>query len=297
MGKAMNRNKRALIQRLTTLLAYRVLQLTPEFWQTPILKWQLQTEMRLLAIEQLKLPEANHQAAVKLAFCKGLQDWQREHPDRDLTDEEYAWWLWYGSEIGALPDNWAINLMCETINNDYDQFIRNVEKMKQDGEIPESLPPLELAALLLNPPDVSMGKIPPGHSFWHSLGVNDAGEWHAKDGLTRLITVAKRINANARTYLRLLARKESRQGTSDKLEYVPNYTGLEPSIDDNISDLERKDERLRLLEQLKPRELDLFNAELERREAEKTREQWYGADKAQKVTQRIKYLKTKYSKH
>lgn len=192
----MDESKRALIQRLTTLLAFRVLLLTPEFWRIPVLKWQQQIEMRLLDIEQLKLPEAENQEAVKLAFCEGLQDWQREHPDRDLTDEEYAWWVWYGHELGALPDNWGIKLMVDTINNDYALFIRNFEKMKQDGVIPDRLSPLEFAALLLDPPEVNISQIPPGNSFWVSPGIQDAGEWHAKDRLARLIATTKKINAN-----------------------------------------------------------------------------------------------------
>ena len=69
----MDEDKQALIQQLTTHLAFRVLLLTPEIWQIPVLKWQYSVEMRLLDIEKLKLPEAERQEAVKLAFCEDLK--------------------------------------------------------------------------------------------------------------------------------------------------------------------------------------------------------------------------------
>jgi hypothetical protein len=77
------------------------------------------------------------------------------------------------------------------------------------------------------------------------------------------------------------------------------YDVADNSIDRVDTDLDNDQAaiRVRQIEQLKPRELDLLNDELERLEAKKTREQWYGSDKASKITQQVKYLKAKYSKH
>ena len=216
-------------------------RIPPEFWQIPILKWLIQTEERVNAIEELKLPEDDRQEAILLAYYQSLQDWQQEHRGRDLTDEEFTWWTWYGSTRGILPHNWGIKLMCESIDKDYAQFTRNIEKMKKDGVIPENLSVPEFAALLLDPPDGNIGQIPPGHNFWYSLGVNDAGEWHAKDGLTRLMTIIKKINAAGRSYLRLLISKEARRGAGDKIEYVPDYSGIDPVIYNEIEFLDDND--------------------------------------------------------
>jgi len=70
------------------------------------------------------------------------------------------------------------------------------------------------------------------------------------------------------------------------------------TIDNMQLEKDWEENRVKLISQLKPRELDLFNAELERSHAKKTRKQWYGsADKALRVTQQMKYLKSKCSKH
>lgn len=50
-----------------------------------------------------------------------------------------------------------------------------------------------------------------------------------------------------------------------------------------------------LLPQLKPHELDLYYSELERLRENKTRSQWYGQTKAEKVKQQLKYMRSKYS--
>ena len=73
--------------------------------------------------------------------------------------------------------------------------------------------------------------------------------------------------------------------------YDRNETAL-----DNLPDNSGSEERVDLIQQLKPRELDLFYGELERLRAKSTREQWYGTKKkAQKVTQQMKYLRKKYT--
>jgi hypothetical protein len=49
------------------------------------------------------------------------------------------------------------------------------------------------------------------------------------------------------------------------------------------------------LNQMTPGEIDVFSKELERLDSNKTREEWYGEKDAQRVTQRIKYIKSKYN--
>jgi len=83
------------------------------------------------------------------------------------------------------------------------------------------------------------------------------------------------------------------EGEGNKIIQIKDNT-----IDNMQLEKDWEENRVELISQLKPRELDLFNAELERLEAKKTREQWYGStEKVQSVTQRVKYLKSKYFKH
>ena len=248
-------SREALLKRLTYILTLRVVSLIPpEFWRIPVLKWQIEIEVSLLKLKELNLPEDEYQEAVKSAYHEGLIAWAEENPD-SYTLEEFAGWVWYGWKLGVLPDDWGINLMTDAINKDYDQFTRNFEWLQRDGLIPQNLSVPEFAALLLDPPDMHITQIPPGHDFWYALGVKDAREWHAKDGLTRQIDWHKRLGNFGRVFLRLLANKESRLGASDKLRYVSEFNGIEPSIENNIEYLNDND-RLSFICELAGIEMD-----------------------------------------
>jgi len=314
-------NRQALLERLTYILASRVLLLAPpEYWQIPGLKWRIALETEIIELESLGLPEYEYKQRVKQLFREGMIAWWKEL-NRDITMEELVWWSWYANALGIRADNCGRDLMTETINSDYERFSCNVEKGKREGWIPSKLTPLTFAALLLKPPDVSIGQIPPGHSFWYAHGVKDAGQWNAMDGLKQLLRRNKNIKAVAKTFLGLLANKEEPKSDAERLEQLRNYTKRQYSFDaqledsriihkgyrvsdtsydvrddSQVDDSQAEAQRLRLIGQLKPRELDLFQRELMRLEYDKTREEWYGKDRAPKVIQRMKYLKGKYSK-
>lgn len=223
-------NKKALLERLQSILIFRALTLAPPgYWQIPVLKYLLEVEARIDELETLERPEAEHREAVALAFGEGLLDWLRELSDKDITDEEYeeeyAWWLWYGVTLGIIND---------------DTRRKRIEIQAQQG-IYKTYKDLEVAALLFDPPEIKIEQIPPGHIFWSILGVRDAGEWHKLDGITRCIRCQKTLTKQVRVFLRLLISKEAKKGMTGRLEYVSDFTGIEPSVDNKIDYLNNRD--------------------------------------------------------
>jgi hypothetical protein len=85
-------------------------------------------------------------------------------------------------------------------------------------------------------------------------------------------------------------RREGRKGT------IPLDENCLEQIERERFERTRENSEMKInLNSLTPRELEVWNQEKERILADKTREEWYGLEKAERVKQQIKYMKSKYS--
>ncbi len=71
--------------------------------------------------------------------------------------------------------------------------------------------------------------------------------------------------------------------------------GLSETEDDSQERIRELIELRARRDQLNTRELDSFNRELERMKTGKTREEWYGAEQAEHIKQKFKFIKSKHS--
>jgi hypothetical protein len=164
-------------------------------------------------------------------------------PDHVVTHEDLNWWCDATGCLGIGEHIWQ-QVLIHRLNTDYDGWLEHIKGLKTQNAVPSNLQPKEQAALILSLYQlIKFECLPPGHPVWVSLGVNNYGEWRAKNPILETMKLAntKEFNRISRTILTTAKRADERQGISEKMKYVSEFTGIEPVTEDRIEYLSDDD--------------------------------------------------------
>lgn len=217
--------------------------------------WGLFVEDKKLRDE--RLTEEERKARLVEAFIENWRNWMNENPNHVVTHEDLTWWCDVTGRLGIGEHIWQ-QVLIHRLNTDYDGWLEHIKGLKAKNAIPYDLQPKEYAALILSLYElIEFGCLPPGHPVWVSLGVNNYGEFKAINPILDTVILAntKHFNRIMRAFLTTAKRAYQRQGKSDKLAYVSEYTGIEPVTEDKIEYLS-DDDRLSQFCELNGIEMD-----------------------------------------
>jgi len=158
---------------------------------------------------------------------------------------ERYWWSVAFETAGLSFNEIVMNSYLHILAKEHwQQFKANFEQARADGAIPSNIGTAEeYLALRFSPPEVKLYTNDP---VYQVLGVKSEQELSASSNAEFRFKLAKMINDG--TFIRLhnaayhdYRRAFERQGASDKVSLVPDYTGLEPGIEDRIEYLSDSD--------------------------------------------------------
>ena len=191
-------------------------------------------------------PETDYQEKMEETFVLILQTWADEEPEYLITSQDIFWLCVVMSQL-ELKRITGKEILKETLKNDRNCVLNNIKTKLILHMIPAGLSDEEFLTLIFAPPKL---KIPPGHPYFTSLGVNNAAEWNALEE-KRLPILAKHIDAHLKVLIRTARRayeqldnEPCRFEHKDKYYYTSRFSEIPESI---IANLHTEDRRIEYL--------------------------------------------------
>lgn len=193
------------------------------------------------------LSEDEYRDSVFELYQEAIHEWVEEDPGAKITKTEMFWWTFALCKLGV-GDITLVHLKDTIERNNFSEE----EWMNGEAVIRK----LNDVALLLDPPEIQLDKIPPGHSLWKTLGVNSIEGFRdlAPQIIFKLAEMSedKRIDHVLRAHLYTLRNAVEYKGTnqdtnciSEEDEWIFEVNGASnveytPSIEECLQDLAEK---------------------------------------------------------
>ncbi|MBA7697836.1 hypothetical protein ES703_106508 [subsurface metagenome] len=181
-------------------------------------------------LRKQNLVEDKLKARLVEVFITAWRDWANKDPEHEITEEDLYWLTEVTEHLGISDLVW-MPLLKQTLGQEYDKYLANFNKIKQEGYVPETISAEEYGALLLTIRDFKFNRLPYEHPLWQSLGVKTYAEYR-KQGLSRVFREAQwaktgELNRVYKAFITAATRASKRQGTNTRTTIIERLESIE----------------------------------------------------------------------